>query len=257
MVALNASVGLHGMNLPSDVRAVQMLLQRNAYRLVEGLAVAVDGHADPGTVAAIRSFQERVVLLSSPDGRVDPGGRTLRALNAWCPGRPTVASAPAAELVGVERLRFPLRSQPRASYKEGGRQFGARRTSKTGHRAHAGCDLLAPKGTEILAVADGEVIRERYYFYSGTYALEIRHSNGLVVRYGEIGEAAPGIRKGAPVMRGQVIAHVGRLDSGKSMLHLEMYRGTESGHLTDASRAPFQRRADLLDPTRFLDEAET
>ena len=148
---------------------------------------------------------------------------------------------------------FPQRKRPALDYKSGGREFGARRSG--GRRKHAGCDLKAPKGTEILAMADGRVIRGPYAFYGGTFALEVRHANGMVVRYGEIdGKAPKGVRAGADVLRGQVIACVGRLDSGNSMLHLELYAGDQSGPLTQPGN-PFMRRADLVDPTPYLDQA--
>ena len=148
---------------------------------------------------------------------------------------------------------FPLRKRPAESYKDFGRAFGSQRS---GGRFHAGCDLLADRGTEILAIEDGTVIEGPYYFYEGTYALEVKHASGLVVRYGEILQTVPrGISPGARVSKGQVIAHVGQLDSGYSMLHFEMYKGTVNGGLTDSNQWPFQRRSDLMDPTSFLDGA--
>ncbi len=113
-----------------------------------------------------------------------------------------------------------------------------------------------PKGTEILAMADGKVIVGPYAFFSGTNAIEVKHDNGMVVRYCEIGQMLPrGIQVGARVSKGQVIAYVGRLHSGSSMLHLEMYQGTQNGALTQAGNRPYQRRSDLLDPTDILDHA--
>lgn len=148
---------------------------------------------------------------------------------------------------------FPLRQRPVSSYSNGGRKFGASRSNGT--RKHAGCDLIAPKGTEVLAMASGKVIRGPYHFYSGAYALEIKHSNGEVVRYGEILKIVPaGIRIGARIAQGQVIARVGQLQSGSSMLHLEIYSGTESGKLTQAGNK-YKRRNDLIDPTPYLDAA--
>jgi hypothetical protein len=147
---------------------------------------------------------------------------------------------------------FPLRKKPAANYHTGGRTFGA---DRTGGRKHAGCDLIAPQGTEILAMANGEVIRGPYEFYEGTYALEIKHANGMVVRYGEISQTVPvGIKEGTRVSRGQVIARVGRLDSGSSMLHLEMYNGNVEGPLTQTGNS-YKRRTDLFNPTSYLDDA--
>jgi hypothetical protein len=148
---------------------------------------------------------------------------------------------------------FPLRARPTLSYKSGGREFRANRSGGT--RKHAACDLIAPKGTEILAMEDGQVIQGPYFFYEGTYALEIKHISGMVVRYGEISQTVPaGITAGARVSQGQVIARVGQLTSGSSMLHLEIYQGTKTGPLTQSGNE-FKRRSDLVDPTPFLDAA--
>jgi murein DD-endopeptidase MepM/ murein hydrolase activator NlpD len=153
----------------------------------------------------------------------------------------------------VAEYIFPLRKRPSLDYKSGAREFGASRAG--GKRKHAGCDLKAPKDTEILCMANGKVIRGPYYFYEGTYALEVQHENGLVVRYGEISAKVPqGISSGAKVAQGQNIAFVGQLNSGNSMLHLEMYAGTKTGPLTQTGTL-YKRRADLLDPTKYLDNA--
>jgi hypothetical protein len=37
------------------------------------------------------------------------------------------------------------------------------------------------------------------------------------------------------------------------MLHFELYSGKEPGALTTRKNKPYQRRADLLDPTALLD----
>ncbi len=146
---------------------------------------------------------------------------------------------------------FPFRTRT-SSYTTGGRVFGANRS---GGRKHGGCDLLAPRGTEILAVDDGVVLRGPYAFYSGTYALEVNHG-GETVRYGEIlSNLAPGVSVGGRVRRGQLLCYVGRLESGSSMLHFEMYSGSGGGGLTVRGNPPYQRRADLRDPTGDLDSA--
>lgn len=148
---------------------------------------------------------------------------------------------------------FPLRKRPEHDYRTGGRRFGASRSS--GSRLHAGCDLIAPQGTEILAMADGVVVRGPYDFYGGTSALEVRHGDGKIARYGEISKIVPaGIGPAAAVTQGQVLAKVGLLDSGSSMLHLELYGGTATGRLTQPGTR-YMRRSDLIDPTPYLDAA--
>lgn len=150
-------------------------------------------------------------------------------------------------------MLFPLKFVPVESYHESPRRFGASRAKGT--RLHAGCDLYAPIGTPVFAVAAGTVLAV-YEFYLSSWAVEVDHGD-FIVRYGEVKkEVGPGIAKGAPVMPGVQIGQVGALKGLKlSMLHFEMYAGTAKGALTDRSNPPYQRRSDLIDPTAWLDDA--
>jgi murein DD-endopeptidase MepM/ murein hydrolase activator NlpD len=147
--------------------------------------------------------------------------------------------------------RFPFAHRPKESYHERPRAFGSPRSN--GARKHAGCDLYASPGTEVLAVEDGTVVRGPYLFYDCVYALEVQHMSGLI-RYGEISHSPEGIKPGVAVKAGQVIGFVGKMISvSASMLHLEMYSGSGSGPLTVRDHKPYLRRPDLVDPTAFLD----
>lgn len=73
-VTISASVGEGGQNKAADVARVQALLDARGYEI--GPA---DGIAGPSTLQAIRDLQSR--FLGTPDGRVEPGGRTWRELN--------------------------------------------------------------------------------------------------------------------------------------------------------------------------------
>jgi peptidoglycan L-alanyl-D-glutamate endopeptidase CwlK len=78
-VNINQSVGRGGINQIRDVWAVQS--QLNAQMPASMTRLVIDGNAGTATVAAIRNFQKLVVGVRTPDGRVDPGGKTLIALN--------------------------------------------------------------------------------------------------------------------------------------------------------------------------------
>ncbi len=83
--------------------------------------------------------------------------------------------------------RFPFNvpaKEPYAGPGGGIRVFGYSRDH--GARLHAGCDLYAPVGTPIFAIAAGEIILAPYPFYLGTHALEVFHPGIGVVRYGEV-----------------------------------------------------------------------
>ncbi|MGA2709358.1 MAG: M23 family metallopeptidase [Steroidobacteraceae bacterium] len=139
------------------------------------------------------------------------------------------------------------------SYEVSPRSFGS---ARAGGRKHAGCDLYAPLGSEIKAVAAGKVTRVAT-FYWGTFAIEVEHPGIGVIRYGEV-TVAPGIAGNMLVAEGQTIAFIAQLvnpnPSGTNphpMLHFEMYSGSGSGLLTTAA-VPYKRRSDLVNPTDFL-----
>jgi murein DD-endopeptidase MepM/ murein hydrolase activator NlpD len=161
------------------------------------------------------------------------------------------APAPApAPVATPARARFPFDQRALADFRTGARYFGANRPHG---RKHAGVDLIAPVGRAIRAIADGTVIQAPYYFYTGTNALEVHHPGVGTVRYGEINmHQVVNLRAGQHVAQGDIIAYVGRLTSGSSMLHFELYSGTGRGGLTVRGNPPYQRRSDLINPTTLM-----
>lgn len=92
-VTISGSVGAGGINRYNDVAEIQELLNT---RLPAGMrSLRIDGDYGPLTAAAIENVQRRFVGLSRPDGRIDPHGPTLRALNFARP-RPHAAHPLAA-----------------------------------------------------------------------------------------------------------------------------------------------------------------
>ena len=78
-VRITGSVGKDGNNAVPDVMAIQHLI--NVYPPHSLLPLAVDGRCGPRTIAAIEAVERCHLLIATPDGRIDPGGPTLRALN--------------------------------------------------------------------------------------------------------------------------------------------------------------------------------
>jgi murein DD-endopeptidase MepM/ murein hydrolase activator NlpD len=167
------------------------------------------------------------------------------------PTRPEPTTPPAVEN-SENCCNFPMADRAQESYLEAPRKF---RSLRSKGRIHAACDLYRPEGEEVTTVSPGEVIRDRYYFYEGVYAIEVRHDDGRVVRYGEVnGRVASGIHQGARVSQGQTIGYVGWINTRAAppMLHFELYSGTATGPLSQPWRKGFERRSDLLDPTALL-----
>lgn len=75
------SVGNNGSNSITDVRTVQLLLNKNIGFLTPHLPLKVDGDCGPVTTGLIIEFQRRVMNIARPDGKIDPGGKTFEKLS--------------------------------------------------------------------------------------------------------------------------------------------------------------------------------
>jgi murein DD-endopeptidase MepM/ murein hydrolase activator NlpD len=234
-------------------------LQRDLQRW--GFDLPATGLFGPVTLSAVRSFQHKQGI--EDDGIVGPGTwRLLTSTKATNIGSSFRESVPPAPTVGGSTDTgqfFPLARIYQESWTRSPGCFGANRSN--GSRAHAGADIYAPLGTWIHAIAPGTVRQGPYSFYAHTYALEIDHVH-FVARYGEIQRDSP-VRAGDKVKAGQRIGRIGHLVGIKApsdMLHLELYAGNEQGPLTVTGHAsakrkdgvPYKRRADLLDPTSYV-----
>ena len=80
MQTILASVGRGGLNRSEDVRLVQELL--NQHLPPPQPPLVVNGVVDSRMLAVLEAFQRRVVQMSRPDGRVDPGSETFAALSS-------------------------------------------------------------------------------------------------------------------------------------------------------------------------------
>lgn len=100
----------------------------------------------------------------------------------------------------------------------------ARRHPVTGRvRAHTGVDFAAPRGTPVVATADGTVVGAGWMGGLGR-AVRVRHVSGYVTVYGHFSRIAPGIRKGVRVKQNQVVGYVGATGTATgNHLHYTMY----------------------------------
>jgi murein DD-endopeptidase MepM/ murein hydrolase activator NlpD len=75
-------------------------------------------------------------------------------------------------------------------------------------RAHTGVDFAAPRGTRVIATADGHVVAAGPRGGYGN-AVEVRHGGGVTTLYAHLSGFAAGIRAGARVRQGDPIGFVG------------------------------------------------
>jgi murein DD-endopeptidase MepM/ murein hydrolase activator NlpD len=86
--------------------------------------------------------------------------------------------------------------------------FGMRSDPFTGEpRFHAGIDLAAPRGSQIRAIADGEVVYSGWRRGGSGRVVEVRHADGLVTSYAHAERTL--VRAGQHVVAGAVLGTVG------------------------------------------------
>lgn len=120
--------------------------------------------------------------------------------------------APEGRATGL--LRWPLVGPITA-------RFGVR-----GGRPHDGIDISAPKGTPVIAAADGEVL---FSDLRGGYGnlVVLKHDDGLVTVYAHHDRNL--VRVGETVRRGQEIAQVGATGRASGPhLHFEVRQGVRA-----------------------------
>ena len=119
------------------------------------------------------------------------------------------------------------KSIPKSKTKRG---FGANRS---GRRFHSGTDILAPFGSNIVAIEEGVVksiflftypALDRSHKYEKTYAIAIQHKDKNHALYCEVQK--PKLKINQKIKAGQKIAKVGRIFAHKpnqTMLHFEYH----------------------------------
>jgi len=84
-ITIRGSVGLKGKNLAPDIKTIQTTLNKVLELIKPTQKLSVDGSLGrtpekSKTVAAIIAFQKKVAGMFNPDGRIDPGGKTIDIL---------------------------------------------------------------------------------------------------------------------------------------------------------------------------------
>jgi murein DD-endopeptidase MepM/ murein hydrolase activator NlpD len=78
-----------------------------------------------------------------------------------------------------------------------------------GSRRHEAIDILAPRGTDVLAVEDGEVAKIFTSAAGGLTVYQFDPSRTFVYYYAHLDSYAPGLKEGAMLRRGDVVGTVG------------------------------------------------
>ncbi len=135
---------------------------------------------------------ERFHLKSAPSAREESGGFLSALADALIP------------VLGITR------DQLRDSWG----------SARRGH-THAGIDIMAAKGTPVVAAVDGSVLKMKWDHGGGRTLRLLDQDRKYVFYYAHLSRYASGLREGDTVRKGQVVAYVGRTGDAKGAhLHL-------------------------------------
>lgn len=183
-----------------------------------GLKVSVDGSFGRQTRAAVRILQRRMNLRAT--GKAD--AKLLKRLGIAVR---TVASAPVGASAPVTSGARYLRAFPVNGTHTYTDDFGAPRATQS----HQGNDVMADKGTPVVAVADGVIDRlTRVETGLGGIWIWLRDTEGNTFYYAHLDTIADGLADGSAVAVGQQIGTVGNTGDaryGAPHLHFEIHPG--------------------------------
>ena len=130
----------------------------------------------------------------------------------------SVDLAAATKTLATKSLEFPVKGFEAALRDN----FDERR----GNVAHEALDIMAPRGTAVVAVDDGTVAKLFRSVAGGITIYQFDASQTLAYYYAHLDRYAPGIEQGGKVRRGQVIGYVGSTGNARAdapHLHFTVY----------------------------------
>jgi len=125
-----------------------------------------------------------------------------------------------AALLESRRLIVPIAGIPRASLRD---SFNEPR----GASRHEAIDIIAPRGTPVVAVGDGHVVK-LFESVAGGHALYVFDTDErFAYYYAHLESYARGLKEGLPVRRGDLLGYVGatgNATTGAPHLHFAIFR---------------------------------
>ena len=103
-------------------------------------------------------------------------------------------------------------------------------------RVHNAIDIIAPRGTPVIAVADGRIVRLFNSVKGGITIYQLSTDEKLVYYYAHLDRYADGLKDGHQARRGETIGYVGDTGNatpGNYHLHFQVYRITDPKRFWD------------------------
>lgn len=127
--------------------------------------------------------------------------REAPARGERAPAAPSRAETPADPLA-ARRLLIPVKGLKREDLRD---NFDERR----GVRRHHALDIMARRGTPVLAVDDGRVVRMRRHLLGGLTVYQYDPGERYAYYYAHLDRYAKGLEEGQTLKRGDLVGYVG------------------------------------------------
>jgi murein DD-endopeptidase MepM/ murein hydrolase activator NlpD len=199
--------------LPFSLGAVTVLAVIVAgERAQPGVLGRVGSALQPGDATPVEAPLPPIAAPLADPAREAPG------VAGAPPADVPTATVPAAGIPGVGLL-IPVQGVGASSLVDTYEQ------SRGQGRRHDAIDIIAPRGTPVLAVTDGVVMKLFQSERGGITLYELAPDRRTIYYYAHLDRYAPGIAEGKPLRRGQVLGYVG--DTGDAVpgnyhLHFEV-----------------------------------
>jgi murein DD-endopeptidase MepM/ murein hydrolase activator NlpD len=180
---------------------------------------------------AARTGESPIAPLQAlkPEGGLDEPQNAVVEVPAPTSGRTGIIpkTAPEAKDLASRELTIPVQGVP------ADKLVRSYHDSRSGGREHEALDILAPRGTPVVAVEDGTVAKLFTSKAGGLTVYQFDPGQEYSYYYAHLDRYADGLKEGAPVHRGQVIGFVGTSGNAPKdtpHLHFAIFRLTAEKH---------------------------
>jgi len=185
---------------------------------------ALSAYKTPGRRVFRTDQDGDVVIRVKPDGSYTArtertrGGTppaAPRSANRSAPSPPTRAASTSGSEASSRSLLVPVQGVPRSKLVDTYTQ------ARTRGRPHNAIDIAAPRGTPVVAVTGGRVLKLFKSVQGGIALYQLDPDGRTVYYYAHLDRYAPGMREGKTLRRGEVLGYVGNTgNSGAGNYHL-------------------------------------
>ena len=164
-----------------------------------------------------------------PEGGIDEPSNAVVEVPAPTSGRTGVIpkTAPEAKDLASRELTVPVQGV------EPDKLVRSYHDARSGGREHEALDILAPRGTPVVAVEDGTIAKLFNSKAGGITVYQFDPGQNYSYYYAHLDRYADGIKEGMPVRRGQVLGYVGTSGNAPKdtpHLHFAIFRLTADKH---------------------------